>query len=233
MDDPGEVSRHIGSGVPVRVDVEPSSAWFPQLVTPGNFLGYWNDVDSRYWPMLAKHWLSAGFESNGTRWLAALDEGEARDVTTDQMVTVLRSLGVAIELPAEFIARCDRVIARIQPDLDATGCEQYRMQAANAAIGHDALPAVYAALPDGSWWSSGAAMTPDMDDPALLLTAAESVSDTLTEVLRVFWPTCVQHAGPPMTLEQNRKNVVPVWRCERGQHDLAPLGRLTQADVEH
>lgn len=217
----------------MRGDVEPSSDWFPQLVTPGNFLDYWNDVDSRYRPMIAKHWLSTGFESDGIRWLAELDEREARAVTTDQMVTVLRSLGIAIELPAEFVARCGRAIARIQPDLDGTGFGQYRMQAANAAVGHDALPAVYAALPDGSWWGSGSAMTPDMDDLTLLLTAAESVSDTLTEELRVFWPTCVQHAGPPMTLEQDRKNPVPVWRCERGKHDVAPLGRLTGADVEH
>ena len=74
-------------------------------------------------------------------------------------------------------------------------------------------------------------MTQDMDDAALLLTAAESVTDTLVEVLRVFWPTCAQHGGPPMTLEPSGEDAHAVWRCRRGSHDAAPLGRLTDADV--
>jgi hypothetical protein len=161
-----------------------------------------------------------------------LNERDARDVTTEQMVSVLRSLGVAIELPAEFLARCGRAITRIQPDLDATGFGRYRMQARNATSADGGLPAVYAALPDGSWWSSGGAMTQGMDDAVLVLTAAESVTDTLVEVLRVFWPTCAQHGGPPMALERSGGgDAGPVWRCRRGSHAAAPLGRLTHAHV--
>jgi len=224
--------RYIGSGMPDHTDHEPSSEWFPQRVTPGNFLDYWTGLDARYWPRLAMYWLSAGYGSDDLRWLSRVSERDADEVTTERMVSVLRSLGVAIELPAEFLARCSRAITRIQPDLDATGFGQYRLQARNATSGNGGLPAVYAALPDGSWWSSGSAMTQDMDDAVLLLTAAESVSDTLVEVLHVFWPTCAEHGGPPMTLERNGGDAGPVWSCQRGSHVAAPLGRLTRAHVE-
>jgi hypothetical protein len=226
--DASDAVRRIGAGGPLHGAVEPSSAWFPQLVTPANVLSYWNDLDDHTWPILARHWLSRGFESDGLRSLAELTD--AREVSVDDLVAVVRSVGGTIESPVEFLARCVDAIARIQPDLDATGFGQYRMRAANASIGRAGLPAVCAALPDGSWWSSGAAMTQHMDDAALVLSAAESVSDTLVEVLCVFWPTCARHAGPPMTLNGN--GPVPMWHCERGDHDVAPLGQLTVADVE-
>lgn len=73
-------------------------------------------------------------------------------------------------------------------------------------------------------------MTPDMDDDALVLTAAESVTDTLVEVLRVIWPTCPSHPGPPISLRPRPAAPAPAWFCDRGDHDVALLGELTYKD---
>jgi hypothetical protein len=141
-------------------------------------------------------------------------------------------LDVAIELPAEFLARCGRAIARIQVDLDGTGFARFQMHPANASVGRDGLPAVYAALPDGSWHGSAQAMTPDMDDAILVHTAAEQISDSLALLERVFWPTCVRHAGPPMTFARSTPDSQPAWHCERGDHVVALLGQLTARDIQ-
>jgi hypothetical protein len=149
------------------------------------------------------------------------------------MINVLRSLDVAIELPAEFLARCGRAIARIQVDLDGTGFARFQMHPANASVGRDGLPAVYAALPDGSWDGSAQAMTPDMDDAILAHTAAEQISDSLALLERVFWPTCVRHAGPPMTFARSTPDSQPAWHCERGAHVVALLVNSPPATSSH
>jgi hypothetical protein len=224
--DAADEDAWIGSGAPRPVARVPSPGWFPQLVTPHNFLGYWNDVEGVYRPVLARFWLSEGYDSAQLRWLAGLGDREALAVTTEQILGVIGSLGVATEAPDAFLERCGRAMGRIQPDLDATGFGRYRMEPVNAAHGHDALPAVYASLPDGSWFAAGGAMTPGMDDETLLLLAAEGVSDTLVELLRIIWPICPLHPGPPITLQARTDGATPTWFCARGNHDVCPLGEL-------
>jgi hypothetical protein len=221
-----DADARIGSGVPRQDARVPSPEWFPRLVTPQNFLDYWNDVECVHRPAVARFWLSEGYDSSQLRWLAGLGDREAQAVTTEQILGVIGSLGVATEAHDAFLERCGRAIGRLQPDLDATGFGQYRMRPANAAHGHDALPAVYAALPDGRWFASGGAMTPKTDDETLLLVAAESVSDTLVELLHLVWPTCPLHPGPPITLQARADGVGPAWFCGRGNHDVGPLGEL-------
>lgn len=224
--------RPIGAGPFQSEADEPSPEWFPQLVTPENFVHYWKDVDGRHRRQLARHWLTMGFDSERLRWLAALDDRSVELLTTDQIVAVLHSLKVSFETPAEFLSRCARAIAKVQVDLDATGFANYQMQPANACAAADGLPAVYAALPNGNWQPSGSPMEQVVDDEGLVLLAAESVTDTLAELARVFWPTCVHHGGPPMTLRHQQPDSVPAWFCDRGRHVVAPLGNLTAGDIQ-
>jgi hypothetical protein len=224
--------RRIGSGRFRFGAYEPSPEWFPQRVTPENFVHYWNDVDGDHRRRLARHWLTMGFDSERLRWLAALDDQSAELLTTDQIVAVLHLLKVSFETPAEFMSRCARAIAKVQVDLDATGFAQYEMQPANACAAADGLPAVYAALPNGNWQPSGSPMEQVVDDEGLVLIAAESVTDTLAELERVFWPTCLDHGGPPMTLAHQRPDSAPAWCCDRGSHVVAPLGNLTARDIQ-
>ena len=225
--------RRIGAG-PYSVRAEqPSPEWFPDFVTPANFVDYWNDIDGKYRTILAEHWLATGFDSMELRWLAGVSEREAGQVTTEQLISVLSSLGVWIESPADFLARCGRAIARVQVDLDATGFGEFHMQAANASAADDGLPAVYAALPDGRFWSSGSSMTQDMADDALVFAAAESVTDTLIECERVSWPICVLHGGPPMVLKEVANSSAPAWWCSSGEHQAAGLGDLSPTVVTH
>jgi hypothetical protein len=75
-------------------------------------------------------------------------------------------------------------------------------------------------------------MTPDMDDASLVHTAADQVSDSLGLLERVSWPTCVRHAGPPMTLARSTPDSQPAWQYERGNPVVALLGRLTVGDIQ-
>lgn len=113
--------RRIGAVRHPHIDLAPSPEWFPQLVTPERYLEYWNDVDGAYRAVLARYWLTKGFESEQLRWLAGLTDRDAEQVTTEQILAVLTSLGVETESPSEFLNRCALALTQIQPDLDSTG----------------------------------------------------------------------------------------------------------------
>ena len=127
-----------------------------------------------------------------------------------------------------FDERCAAVLRIVQHDLDAAGYVEFQMRPRNAAV--DDEPAVYAALPDGRWWSSGSAMMPDMDDRTMLIRASESVADTLVELLGIVWPACRQHDGPPMSARAGNHGA-PIWWCASGAHTVALVGELSVADV--
>jgi hypothetical protein len=131
--------------------------------------------------------------------------------------------------------RCQRALAVVQRDLDATGYDEFQMRPVNLRVDPGEIE-VFEGLPNGDSWSGGGVggMTPDMDDNDLLWYAAASVSDTLIEVLWIAWPICAQHGGQPMApphLEQAPGGLIQGkvwWWCQRGDgHAVARVGTLT------
>jgi hypothetical protein len=147
------------------------------------------------------------------------------------MPEALRSTGFDPAAADEaFTARCQDALDIVQRDLDVTGYGHYRMR---AHLGRGWPPAVYAALPDGSYWSGGWGMTRRLEDDDLLVNAAGSVSDTLKEVHEIEWPACAAHDRDPRTsIWQDEDPVafiddVTWWWCTCAGHALAPVGQLT------
>lgn len=182
------------------------------------------------WPQLAARWLRAGFDSEPLRQLAELRPWETGAALV-LMPEVLRSIGFdPAAADEEFAARCQAALDIVQRDLDVTGYGRHRVRA-YLAMGWPA--AVFAALPDGSYWSGGWGMTREMHGACLLLNAAGSVSDTLKEVHEVEWPACAAHGDHPMTSLWGGEEPVALiddaawWWCTRAGHAIAPVGQLT------
>lgn len=187
------------------------------------------------WPMLAAHWLAAGFDSPQLREYAGLAEADVTEAR-ELMPAVLESIGLHVVTVDELAERCRVALAVVQRDLDATGFGEYVMRPVNLAGGPLSL-SMYAALPDGRSWSGGCGgATPDMTDTILLWYAAHSVSDTLGEVLKIHWPVCLAHGGGPMTppdhteMPHGEIDGVVWWWCRpagRPGHAAAPVGQLS------
>jgi hypothetical protein len=182
------------------------------------------------WPRLAAHWLAAGFDSEPLRQLAGLRSWET-GAALALMPAALRSIGFDPAAADEaFSARCQAALDIVQRDLDVTGYGRYRVRA-YLATGWPAE--VFAALPDGSYWSGGWGMTREMDGTCLLLNAAGSVSDTFKEVYEIGWLVCAAHGGDPMAALWDGEEPVALiddvawWRCTRAEHPLALVGQLT------
>jgi hypothetical protein len=132
--------------------------------------------------------------------------------------------------PAPEIGQTARdALAIVQADLDASGLGQFRMRFGNAgSYGH---PAIFAALPDGNFWSGSGIPVDHLgtDLPSVLLTVVGSVQDTLAEVERTIWPRCAQH-GDRLAVaapSPDSPDGWPVWWCDgTGGHVLAPIGHL-------
>ena len=129
------------------------------------------------------------------------------------MPEVLRSVGFD-PAPAnqEFAARCQKALDIVQRDLDATGYDQYQMRA-QISEGWPAI--VFAALPDGSYWSGGGGMARGEDSPSLLASAADSVSGVLKEIPEIEWPVLRRarrssdlHLGRRGTRQDRQKGAV-------------------------
>ena len=94
-------------------------------------------------------------------------------------------------------------------------------------------PSVFAALPDGSYWTGAWGMTSRMEGASLLFNAAASVSGTLDEVHEIEWPVCVVHGSDPVTghlYGEDRVEIADgtvVWWCPGAGHAVAPVGQLT------
>jgi hypothetical protein len=213
--------------------------------------GALDDLPASRWPMLAAQWLAAGFDSQPLRQLAQLQsgespaarrpgdfaepvpgqgDGEVRAVVSalDLMPEVLRSIGFDPAAADEaFTARCQGAVDVVQHDLDVTGYGRYRMR---ARFGRGWPGTVYATLPDGSYRAAGGeGMTRDLDGSWLLFAAAESVSATIEEILKIEWPVCAVHADDPRTRWEPAVQIRKVawWQCTRARHTLAPVGQLT------
>ena len=147
---------------------------------------------STYGPGWRLAGLIAGSDSPSLRRMVELQFSEARAALA-LMPEALRSIGFA-PAPAdeEFTARCQAALDIVQRDLDVTGYRQYRMW---AHLDRGWPPAVFSALPDGSYWSGAGGMTRQMDDASLLFTAASSVSGTLEEVHQIQWRVCAAVYG--------------------------------------
>ena len=192
--------------------------------------GALDDVPVDQWPRLAARWLRAGFGSESLRQLARLRSGETGAALV-LMPQALRSIGFdPAAADGEFAARCQAALDIVQRDLDVTGYGRYRMR---AYLARGWPSAVFAALPDGSYWSGAWDMTRRMDDASLLFNAAGSVSGTLKEVHEIDWPVCAIHGGHPETSIWDGGEPVGLtdgvvwWRCTRAGHPLAPVGQLT------
>ncbi len=185
------------------------------------------------WPMLAARWLAAGFDSPLLRQLA---EHETRDIRAamrvlDLMPEAMRSIGFD-PAPAdeEFAARCQSALDLVQHDLDITGYGQYRMR---ARLGRGWPANMFAALPDGSYWSGGEGMSREMAGSELLGKAAGSASAALKEMHEIEWPACAVHGGHPETSVWDGEEPVDLiddvawWRCTNTGHALAPIGQLS------
>jgi hypothetical protein len=79
-------------------------------------------------------------------------------------------------------------------------------------------------------------MTSEMPGNELLAAAAESTSDLLVEVVRVQWPICALHGGPPMevrivpAIEAEQANTEAWWWCAQ-EHGVARVGDLDAENV--
>ncbi len=202
---------------------------YPERAAAGGL----NLVPVSEWPMLAAHWLAAGFDSEPLRQLAGLGSRET-EAARELMPGVLRSIGCElVDVEAEFAARCQAALDIVQRDLDVTGYGEYQMRPVNLAL--EAPVVMYAALPDGRSWSGiGEGMTSRMDDASLLWCAAATVSGTLGEVLRIGWPVCAVHGGQPMTppsvcgVPGGLTDGAVWWWCSAGAgHVIARVGQLT------
>lgn len=117
----------------------------------------------------------------------------------------------------DFQQRCRAALIVVQRDLDATGHADVHLEPRNLSLGGS--PMLIAALADGRAWSGGAGMTTEMRGGDLLAAAAESTSDVLLEVLRIQWPICALHGGPPMevrilpAIESGQPDSEPWWWC--------------------
>jgi len=192
--------------------------------------GVLDDVPVGEWSGQAAHWLAAGFDSEPLRQLAGLRPWETGAALV-LMPEALRSIGFdPAAADEEFAARCQAALDIVQRDLDVTGYGQYRMRAYRDR-GWPA--AIFAALPDGSYWTGAWGMSRRMDDASLLFNAAASVSGTLEEVHEIEWPACAVHGGDPMTRPLDGEVPVGlidgtvVWWCTRAGHAVAPVGQLT------
>jgi hypothetical protein len=148
----------------------------------------------------------------------------------DLMPEVMRSIGFD-PAPADeaFVARSQSGLDTVQHDLEVTGYGRYRMR---ALFGAGWPATVYATLPDGSYWSGGEGMSRQMKGQWLLVSAADSVSATLKEVLEIEWPVCAVHGGHPASIWDGDEPLglidkVAWWRCTNTGHALAPVGQLT------
>jgi hypothetical protein len=156
--------------------------------------GVLDDIPLDLWPQQAAHWLAAGFDSQPLRQLAAL-RPEETNAALDLMPEALRSIGFDPAIAdEEFVARCQAALDVVQQDLNVTTNGQYRVQ----AVRPRGWPvAVFAALPDGSYWTGAWGMTRRMDNASLLFHAAGSVSGTIEEVHEIEWPLCAVHGEDP------------------------------------
>lgn len=185
------------------------------------------------WPTLAKRWLAAGFDSPLLRRFAEFrpQDMAAAMAALDLMPEAMRSIGFD-PAPAdeEFAARCQSALDIVQHDLDVTGYGRYRMR---ASLGRGWPAAMFATLPDGSYWNDGGGMTREDAGSWLLCRAADSVSATIKEVYEVEWPVCAVHGGHPETSVWDGEEPVDLidevawWRCTNTGHPLAPVGQLT------
>lgn len=196
--------------------------------------GVLDDFPLELWPRQAARWLKAGFDSEPLRQLAGLRSWEIH-AAPDLMPEALRSIGFD---PAagdqEWLARCQAALDVVQRDLEVTGYGEYRVRACRAS-GWPVL--VFAALPDGSYWSGEWGMTRRMDNASLLFNAAGSVSGTIEEIHEIEWPVCAIHGDDPATRNLHGDESVDVidgvvWSwCTRAGHAIAPVGQLTNTIV--
>jgi len=169
-------------------------------------------------------------DSPSLRRLAELQFPEA-GAAIALMPEALRSIGFdPAAADEEFTARCQAALVIVQGDLDVTGYGQYRMR---AHLDSGWPPAVFAALPDGSYWSGAWGMTRQMDDasPALhcgfigLWHARRDASDPVAGLRRP------PRYSPGLSLVWRGARRDHRWRgvvvvSARG-HALAPVGQLT------
>lgn len=136
---------------------------------------------------------------------------------------------------SEFQQSCRAALSIVQRDLDATGHGDVQLELRNLSLGGP--PMMFPALSDGQAWSGGAGMTPEMRGNELVAAAAESTSDLLLEVLRMQWPICALHGGPPMevrivpAIPSRHPDTEPWWWCAR-EHGVARVGDLNAKDLQ-
>jgi hypothetical protein len=196
-----------------------------------------DQIGAEHWSLLGAYWLAAGYDSPALIQLAALTASDVHEARA-LMPTVLAELGYPVISEAELVSRCQRMLDVVQRDLDATGYGEYRMHPVNAYPPEALSPGMYAALPNGYFWSGGSeGMRPRHTDLELLAAAATSVRDTLIEVLQVNWPGCPADAGYPMApgiidpyrAPVRRRGLTLWWWCQPGDHFAAPIGKLATA----
>ena len=124
---------------------------------------------------------------------------------------------------AEFTARCQAALDIVQRDLDVTGYGRYRVRAYLSQW----PTTVFAALPDGSYWSGAWGMTREMDGARLLFTAAASVSGTIKEVDEIEWPVCAADGEEPVALSDDFVLDEPVAAGDLGWADASALGLVS------
>jgi hypothetical protein len=192
--------------------------------------GALDEVPLELWPHQAARWRAAGFDSEPLRQLAGLRRGEAH-AALNLMPEALPSIGFdPAAADKAFTARCQAALDIVQRDIDVTGYGQYRMRA-HLAWGWPV--SMFAALPDGSYWSGGWGMTRRVDDASMLFHAAGSVSGTIEDVHEFEWPICALRGGDPTTRYLHGHESFEFidgavwWWCTRAGHAVALVGQLT------
>jgi hypothetical protein len=195
------------------------------------------------WQDLAAQWLAWGYDSLLLREFATVPNGDSHALAVEFLPDVLRSLG--IDLPpfdnvatlvcevSGFATRCREALNVIQRDLDRTRYEELRVVPSGLL---DFPLDVYASVVGRGHAVTGPSeMQPYLTDVQLLLGATDSVIDTLTEVVKIRWPRCIEHPGRLLaarylTVSDGRGECW--WWCGRDDgHRVAELGELRYAQV--
>jgi hypothetical protein len=124
-----------------------------------------------------------------------------------------------------------RALAIVQKNLDDAGLGDYVMRLVDDRTNIEGRPAYWAGLPDGRFSASSNCYI--YDDPAMTFgeltgLVAAGVQDTLIEVERVMWPSCLTHRGRWVEIRASSDSVA--WWCEVGSGHVSHFLRYLATD---
>jgi hypothetical protein len=205
------------------------------VITPGDVADGDVPVEPADWPMVAAQWLADGFDSEELRQLAGVPAREAAALRPTRMRAVLRSISVPIPADEELEQRCDRALAAVRRDLDATGWGRFEVHTVcSDDWSKDVRPSFRVALAEG-WDVNADILDPTAPFIDLVCQAGNAVVETIVEIWFLAWPDCRDHNGPQLAARRRASTEPntsePWWWCVRGDHFVARVGQLRAEHV--